>query len=381
MNPNVKTQQEDTVADWFGQFGWHGNPFTFKIYEHIMIGNNEKIKEIMKHIEAHSAFSLLIGETGAGKTNLLRWLYNQYQDHYAVHYLPKPPATVERLRDYLATNVLQQNIFTRQFSPLTYNNLHTKLQQKLHTKTILMIDEGHEASEDVLSWIRTIIDHVDSIICIAVGTPALLHFLQNNIPTLYNRAPSVMQLERLNKDETIELIRKRIEFVGGNGIEPFTYDALVKLYRHSNGLPRHILRLCHQSVIYAMLNQKHYVDDAVADATLSQETFQEQKTAHYQNVETHPHPTTSKITSKESESDGLSERQQEILTALDKLGEATPGELIDIVDTSAYQSKSHALRSVNNVLVRLMNNRYIDRKQKGRTYAYFVPQDNTHNIN
>ena len=66
--------------------------------------------------------------------------------------------------------------------------------------------------------------------------------------TLDQRITTRITLNSLTESETSDLIRKRIESVGGPGIKPFTEAAVSKIYQKTGGFPRSILKECDRLV-------------------------------------------------------------------------------------------------------------------------------------
>ena len=351
-----KEIHEDNVKLWFAKYGWHTNPFTFKIYPEIMVGYKSQTKELLNAINADSTFSLVIGETGAGKTNLLRWIANQSAYRNTTYYLPKPPSTTEAFFRYLKDDILRQGIFSRIFAHITPYNIHYKLQKKLNRRTLLILDEAHEAPVEVLMWVRTILDHVQNLVVIAAGLPHLVETLKNNINTLYDRATTIISLESLSKDESLELIQKRILAAGGKNLEPFTSDALIEICEKAEGFPRKILRLCNNLVLYAIKNNKFLIDKGCVLEYFKENQHTENKKINLENTE-------------------LTKKQKAVLNIILKHQKVDPNTIVQNIDLKDYKSENHAIRSVNNILKRLIQNRIVERQKKGRTYIYSIRKD------
>jgi len=166
----------------------------------------------------------------------------------------------------------------------------------------------------------------------------------------------------LDRDETIELIKERISKVGGSSLEPFTQQAVIEIYDRTGGFPREVLRACNDCVVHASREGLSIIDEQDVSEVVS--PVEEDK-------------------GEEPEDDGspadlddlnLTPKQENVLEVLHESGRCTSGDVVDELGTEEYTSRSHAVRSVNNILKRLMENDVVDREKEGRSYSYFVSE-------
>ncbi len=351
---------------WTEEYGWTRNPFSFRIYPDLMIGYEREHQRVRNSIEAGSKFTLLLGETGAGKTNLLRSLEAEYGRQQPLFYMSKPPLSEEDLLAYLRDEVLSPGWLKRRFNSYSLYNIHDRVNEAFDSQVILLVDEGHEASAEVLEWLRTAMDHIDALTVVAAGLPGFEDRLQDEVNTLYSRATDVVNLSSLDKDSTVELIRRRIERVGGASTEPFTQEALLAVYEKTGGFPREVLRLCNDCVVNAAEEGKSIIDADDVRAAAPDESAHEMNSDgggaddQEESEGTDEAPDTSRLT----------EKQSAVFDAVESLGTATSGEIVEHLGTESYKSRDHAIRSVNNILRRLMEQELVERERQGRNYLY-----------
>lgn len=372
--------EESEISGWMSRYGWERNPFNFQIYPDLMIGYEDEAQRVRNSIESGGKFTLLLGRTGAGKTNMLQRISTEYDDR-PLFYMSKPPVTEEALLTFMRDEVLEPGFLARLRNTYSLYNLDEAVNRKYDEQIILLVDEGHEASVEVLEWLRTAIDHISSMTVVAAGLPEFETKLQDDVNTLYSRATEVVNLESLDKDHSIELVRKRIEQVGGSSIEPFTQSALLEIYDATEGFPREILRVCNDCVITAATADKSIIDEDDVRAVLDESSYGTNSDgeggvnedegpdgpAEPDDAEQEP--------SDEDEDDTmdlrmLTDKQRSIYDAVADLEEATSGEIVDHIGLDDYKSRSHAIRSINNILRRLMEQDVVERERKGRTYLY-----------
>ncbi|MDY6769937.1 MAG: BlaI/MecI/CopY family transcriptional regulator [Candidatus Nanohaloarchaea archaeon] len=378
--------EQSQIREWMEKFDWERNPFNFRIYPELMIGYEDEARRIRNSLESDSKFTLLLGETGAGKTNMLRSIERDYSGAFPLFYMSKPPVNESDLLEYMRDEVLEPGTLARLLNSYSLYNIDEALNDKYADNLVLLVDEGHEASIEVLEWLRTAIDHIDGLSVVAAGLPSFEDKLEEEVGTLYSRATEIVRLQSLDKDSTIQLVRKRIEQVGGASIEPFTQSALLQVYEATDGFPREVLRVCNECVITAADEDKSIIDEEDVQAVLD-ESSDEMNTdgSSADTGETSEDAADAADEGGEDEDGGTDEgaeqdtvnltpKQEAIYQAIEETGEATSGEIVDHLGSEDYKTRSHAIRSINNILRRLVDQGVVERERRGRNYLYRLPE-------
>lgn len=333
-------------------FKWKENPFTFKILPELFVGYNNEVSKILHSLHNGSKLSLLLGPTGSGKTTLLKHLTNKFDDYDYILYIPKSPKDPE---DWVRifSRIKKPGFFSSLFSRKSVVNLY-ELSEYMNNmlgneKCLVFIDECHEASLDSLEWLRTLIDQIENLSVLLAGLPVFEIMLKENLETFAKRVSTKAELTNLNKVETRELIKKRIESVDGDDIRPFTQNTIEFIYERTGGFPREIIRMCNDFVQEALDKNISTIDLDFLKETTSPEPRISMETVHE-----------------------LPERQRLILDTLSRRGEATPSEIISSLKIEDYKNKDNAIRSVNNLLRRLMADKLVERRRIGKAYKYKV---------
>ena len=353
---------DERLKNWLGKMKWSFNPFVFDICPQYMVGFEKYIKNIYFATEQSIKYILITAPTGSGKTMLMNFLCkNSDNADFNYLYISKPPKNPDDLSKII-TNKLNENkrknqnfiaslleilmnIIKRKEEVTLYNlNLFIEKSPK---KVVLLIDEAHETNIETLEWIRTITDTTSNMITIMAGLPALKKEKLNQLETFMQRVSLDITIEPLNKNQSVELIKKRISLANGSMIDPFTADCIELVHRQSGGFPREIIKICNN-----LINRAIEQDITIIDASCMDDKKQEEKTV---------------VSLIES----LTEKQKDILNLIKKSGKLTPSALAKSADAScSYKSKTHALRALNNILKRLENIGLLERQKSGRTYAY-----------
>ncbi len=362
---NIMKESEDMSL-----FGWYSNPFTFKILPDIFIGYEDEIQSIMSGVKGNSKVTLLLGPTGSGKTTLLKHLMNNKIDMKNVLYLPKPPKDPEDLVNILfnfTRKGLLKKLLSRKKDVNLYN-ISEFMNSKIATEQfLLIIDEANESSTGTMEWLRTISDQITNMTLIMAGLPVLENKMKSELETFYRRVDNSVKLTNLNQMETRELIKRRIEWVGGEGLNPFTPRMVDLIYEKTGGFPREILRMCSSYVAEATKKKITMID-----IDLKTDISAEKDTIHMKQV--------SKNKKNENKTifDSIEEMPQKQRDIIDILAShtkgLTPTEIVSKMNLKNYKSKDNAIRSINNILRRMGDDGSVLRERKGKAYKYSLSE-------
>lgn len=346
----------------FAKFGWKEDPFTLKISPRLFTGYEEQVKAALSHIENHHKIAMVTGSTGAGKTHLLKWL--EYTlDKSAKLYVSKPPAQPEDFID-IFTDLFGIGIVDRIFGrrPNLYN-LPAYINSHLRgTHLVFLLDEAHETDRNVLEWLRVLLDQIDSASLIMAGLPSLEPKVRDELQTLDQRITTRITLTALDRSNTRALIRKRIEDAGGTDIRPFTDSAVDLIYTRTGGFPREVLKMCDKLLHEAV--EKNWETIETANIEEYREVPQPKVRVDEPTVTFSPKPPT------QDKIDNIPFKQRQILESLAKTDWLTPTAIVEKMGVEGYASKQHAIRSVNNILNRLMLDGFVVRESRGKAFMY-----------
>lgn len=334
-------------------FDWQSNPFTFQIIPELFVGYEKETGSIRDGLQSGNKFTLILGPTGSGKTTLIKSLMNNLDgDFHRVIYLPKPPRDsrdwISVFFDMARPGRLKSLI--RGGNGLNIYNLSDRVDRKLSgRKLLLFIDECQESTVESMEWLRAITDHIENLYVVMSALPVFEGTLKSRLESLLRRVGTRVELTTLTKSETRELIKKRITYTGGEDIRPFTSNTVDYIYQRTGGFPREVLRVCGE-----LVNEAIGKNISTIDMDFLRERHQPEQRLSIEAV------------------DALPERQRLILDTLSKGIQMTPSEVIDDLDLEEYKNRDNAIRSVNNLLRRLMKEGLVERKKVGKTYKYVV---------
>ena len=337
-------------------FGWEGNPFVFKILPDLFVGYEKEMRSLIENVSSGCKFSLIIGPTGSGKTTMMKNLITKINGYGRVFYVPKPPNDPEGWKK-IFTEIVKPGFFRRLFlrpkvKDITIYEVGEWINKRSGGKRLLLlVDECHESTRESLEWLRTLTDQVNNLSLVLAGLPVFEKRLMEELETFRRRIENRLELTNLTSAETRELIKKRIEWMGGEDVKPFTSNSIHFVYERTNGFPREVLRVCNGLVMSA-------VDKNIS--TIDTDFLKETGTGIREERES--------MGSLEE----LPYRQKSILEILSKGGVMTPSQIVKQLDPGDYNDHGNAVRSVNNILRRLMKDKMVLRERKGKSYRYRI---------
>ena len=207
-------------------------------------------------VRRHKGFVVLTGEVGTGKTLLLRCLLQilRLSDVHHAYVFNSRLGPMEFLQYVVAD-------FGLPVSPNNKSELLITLSRfvisrfKKRLTTVLVIDEAHHLTEDVLEEIRLLTNletaNQKLLQILLVGQPELDEKLDSiNLRQLKQRIAVRAQLSPLEPEETAGYIRSRLQVAGNTT-------------RHSRGIPRLINTLCENALIHGYGRQTARITPAI----------------------------------------------------------------------------------------------------------------------
>ena len=325
--------------EWFKAIKWSKNPFILNILPELFVGYKYQSADLIRLIQERHKVILLVGPTGSGKTTLLEWLSESVDHNYDFLFIGKPPKKPEEFVDIF--NEKYPRFWRRRIKNIYQipNFLNKRLRSK---HLVVLYDEAHESNMDVLEWLRVLSDQVENMSIVIAGLPVFEDHL-SKLETLRKRIMAKIELVSLTKEETEQMIKKRIRNAGGAGDE--LNNLIDVIYDRSGGFPREIIKFCNDAI-----NESMKTGRPLTKELLVKEIPKEELKVSLRFL------------------DELSPTQREIVEMLVK--PMTPGQIANNLNLEKYKSRQHAVRSMNNILKRLMEEGLVERVREERAFVY-----------
>ncbi len=240
--------------------------------------HNEALAALYYGVRRHKGFVVMTGEVGTGKTLLVRCLLqllNKNNVSYA--YIFNSRLSPLEFLQYVAGD------FGLPASGKNKSELLMELSNFLigrHLKkmtTVLVVDEAHHVSEEVLEEIRLLTNLETTqeklLQILLVGQPELDEKLDSvQLRQLKQRIALRSQLEALSLDETRGYIHRRLELAGATAEAAkvlFPEETIERVHRHSRGIPRLINTICENALITSFSQVLPSIPPAIVDDVAS----------------------------------------------------------------------------------------------------------------
>ena len=245
-------------------FGFKERPFQLVPnpgYLFLSRSHEEAMAHLNYAISHGDGFVEITGEVGTGKTTLCRAFLEDLDQDSEVAYIFNPRLnSLELLRainDEFGISSAADN--AKDLIDILNTFLMEKKSQKKNA--ILIIDEAQNLSEDVLEQLR-LLSNLETntsklLQIILVGQPELRDILDSyKLRQLRQRITLSWYLTPLNRKETREYIRHRVNIASKKAGDIFTESAYRLIYKYSQGIPRLINIACDRALLTAYgLNQ------------------------------------------------------------------------------------------------------------------------------
>ena len=233
-------------------------------------GYTEILAGLYYGIEMAKGLTVVTGEVGTGKTTALRWIIRRLESGVLASYIVNPHLSTEEFYHHL-TNMLGLKHWSNKSELL--GQLGSLLEQRHQRglRTVLIVDEAHELSDEVLEEIRLLLnfesDNAKHLQIILSGQPELTERLrQPNLRQLKQRVAFRCKIPILPDVAGVRrFIADRLKIAGLDGSDIFTQEALELIYQCSEGIPRQINNLCDNALLSAYSANKNCVDRAIIE--------------------------------------------------------------------------------------------------------------------
>ncbi len=231
---------------------------------------NELLASLYYGIEMAKGLIVLMGEVGTGKTTAIRWIIRRFDASVLAGYIFNPHLSIEEFYHHL-TEMLGIKDWTNKTELLAQMGKLLEERHRRGLRTVLIVDEAHELSDQVLEEIRLLLnfesDNAKHLQIILTGQPELREKLkQTNLRQLKQRIALRCKMPALpTVDEVGHYITQRLQIAGSTKPNIFTLGAIDFIFQCSAGVPRQINNLCDNAMIAAYAANETTIGRAIIE--------------------------------------------------------------------------------------------------------------------
>jgi len=261
---------------YYRRFGWKKSPFIKSTSIDIpIVSRKNEFNEVSECIGGWDRIMVVTAPIGYGKTTFMNQLVKE-----------KPPKTkyVVAFNAYEPVEEVMQRIKSslpihkRIYSKTDRTSFGEMLQKKIgKNKMLLIFDEAQDYDNELFKWLRILNDRCNNLFMIFLGLPDLEDKITSEA-SFRDRKSKSIRLNPIILEDLDTLVRKRIKWVGGKGIKPFTDEGLKRLCSSCNQVPRLLLENGQKVIETGAKEGAEELEGNFVEKTLGQstETYDEQ---------------------------------------------------------------------------------------------------------
>ena len=259
--------------DYFSVLNLNKEPFSNSPDPEFFYHSREHVDCLQKlelSLLLRRGLNVIIGDVGTGKTTLCRQLIRRFSKREDVDtHLILDPHFVDA-NEFLLTVA---KMFSNKVPAKSNNNWQIKeyIKQYLYRcgveeekTTILIIDEGQKIPAFCLEILREFLNYETNefkLLQIVIFAQLEFERIIQKHPNFADRINLYHYLKPLNFRDTRSMIKFRLEQsrASGKRLELFSLPGLMAIYRFTDGYPRKIINLCHQSILTMIIQNRNSI--------------------------------------------------------------------------------------------------------------------------
>ncbi|AKU23065.1 XrtA-associated ATPase [Massilia sp. MB5] len=267
-------------------YGLSDKPFRLRPDPHFFFGSKGH-KRAMAYLEyglsQGEGFIVITGEVGAGKTTLVRNLFNQIETDriVAAHIVNTHLDSDDTLRMVVAGFGLPYEDAASKTVLLARLEAFLRASEQQGKRALLVVDEAQNLTPRVVEELRMLsnfqTDDKSLLQTFLLGQPEFRTTLHSpGMQQLRQRVIATYHLGPMDEHETQAYIEHRLLTVGWKGDPSFTPAAHAAIYEFTGGIPRKTNHLCDRMLLMGFLEEMHAFTDADVDTVIRdiQQEFQ-----------------------------------------------------------------------------------------------------------
>jgi type II secretory pathway predicted ATPase ExeA len=268
-----------TRAPWVAHFGFTRTPFSKGIAAKDLFLRDAHAEAVARihFCVAESALGVLVGDVGAGKTVAVRAAAAALDPtRHHIIYVSNPAFGARGLYVSIVAALGATPRFRKPELIAQAAALLAAEEAERHRRVIFVVDEAHLLTPEQLEELRLLtnadFDSASPFAAILVGQPTLARQLRLGVfAALDQRIATRYTLPPMDLADTAAYLRHHLALAGRTDAL-FADDAIARLHRVANGLPRALNNAAVAALVAAAADGKALVDDACAKRAVAELT-------------------------------------------------------------------------------------------------------------
>jgi type II secretory pathway predicted ATPase ExeA len=257
-------------APWQTHFGFTRTPFGKSLApsELFTRAPHEEAVARIRHCIAESALGVITGEVGTGKTVA--------PSRHALIYIANPAFGTRGLYVSVVRALGGTPRFHKAEVMAQTSELLEAEEAERHRRVVIVVDEAHLLAPEQLEELRLLtnsdMDSRSPFAGILLGQPSLARQLRLGVfAALDQRIAVRYHIGPMDLGDSTAYLRHHLALAGRSD-QLFADDAIVRLHRQANGIPRALNNAAVAALIAAASDGKEIVDDACAKKAVAELT-------------------------------------------------------------------------------------------------------------
>jgi general secretion pathway protein A len=206
----------------------------------------------------------MTGEVGTGKTTLVQTLLSRLNGNTKTAYIFNP---ILGSTDFIHSICEDLGMKTLKRSKGQYIHQLQRFLMDCYARNenvVLIIDEAHTLDPKLLEEVR-LLTNLETpksklLQVILIGQPELNGMIDSpELRQLKQRVSLRYHLKPLNREDTLQYLKKRLRMAGAPDPDMFTPKAIKEIYRYSKGIPRLINIVCDNALLTGYANDQKVI--------------------------------------------------------------------------------------------------------------------------
>jgi type II secretory pathway predicted ATPase ExeA len=268
-----------THAPWVTHFGFTRTPFGKAIAPGDLYARDAHREAVARigFCIAESALAVLTGDVGAGKTVAVRAAVAALdRTRHTIVYVPNPAIGARGLYVTIVAALGGKPRFHKAEVMAQTADLLAAEAAERHRRVVFVVDDAHLLTPDQLEQLRLLtnadMDSASPFAGLLVGQPTLARQLRMGMfAALDQRIATRYTLAPMDLADSAGYLRHHLT-LAGRGDPLIADDAVARLHRYANGLPRALNNAATAALVAAAAAGKALVDDTCAKQAVAELT-------------------------------------------------------------------------------------------------------------